>query len=272
MPDIPWQVNGPARRGWTSASRARLDPSWLHPLRSRAGARARVVVFAHAGSGPLAYRRVLDGLPTEVDVLGATLPGHDGRADLRPSADMDAVLHGLVHVLDHLGGMPTILFGHSLGSALAALTAQGMSVPPRGLVLSAGFPGTQSHPLARELYTEAGLATLLRRHSLPVDALTRAAGLTWRQRALAGDLELASAAVRALDACHLQVPISAVAGANDLTVPPEAVAGWGEKTDGYSRYTVVRGAHLFPFLPNGARVIRGEVTRLLRRTPMSTAS
>ena len=124
--------------------RGTIASDWLAVLRRAEGdARGRLVLFAHAGSGPNELLPALDWAPPDIEIAGIVLPGRERR--FRCSfedvlSDTRLVLEEITTALRALPLLPTVLFGHSLGGQLAAAVAE--LFPCAGLVLSACPPAT----------------------------------------------------------------------------------------------------------------------------------
>lgn len=109
----------------------------------RTHARARLICFPHAGGAAGGYRGWALDAPWDVEVSAVQYPGRGDRFGEHPAADMtslvDDVVAGLLreHTADALA--TTVLFGHSMGAAVAYETARRLAVtgrPPAALVVS----------------------------------------------------------------------------------------------------------------------------------------
>jgi pimeloyl-ACP methyl ester carboxylesterase len=97
------------------------------------------VVFMHAnGFNAMTYRQILAPLAAELHVLAIDAQGH-GRSPPRvPEGSLRSwavYAEDLAGVLDHLGGPPRVLAGHSMGGAVSILTAAMRPQQVRALAL-----------------------------------------------------------------------------------------------------------------------------------------
>lgn len=264
----------------------RPDRRWTVTLRpaARPGG-PRLVVFPHAGSGLTPYRAVASGLADDVEVVGVALPGREGRAEESPYTRLPDLVAGVGAELSHPARAaaprpapvtgpgtaghsgapttaPTVLYGHSMGGLLALATAYAGFRRCDGLVVSCTPPGARVAPLADPPHAPEAWVHLLGRAGLPGDA-PRDGALSARQRVLAHDLGLALRTLHAVAAARLTVPLTALAGADDRLVPPEALPRWAAFTTGPFRGRLVAGGHFFPFLPAGRAALVAELTAVL---------
>lgn len=80
---------------------------------------ARLVCLPHAGGSASCYRDWGKVLPDHFDLLAVQYPGREERYP-EPFADsLEALADDITEALAPLAGVPMVLFGHSLGAALA---------------------------------------------------------------------------------------------------------------------------------------------------------
>ncbi len=106
---------------------------------SRADARWRLVCLAFAGGAAAYFRPWEDIVPRGTELWPVELPGHGARFGEPLIDDMDALAHDLAAALAAHADLPLVLFGHSMGSAIAFATArvlEARGVRPAALVCS----------------------------------------------------------------------------------------------------------------------------------------
>ncbi|MEU6084033.1 alpha/beta fold hydrolase [Streptomyces sp. NPDC047108] len=244
--------------GWTDLMR---------PAAQEAPA-ARVLVFPHAGAGPLRYRAPLSRLPDDVELIGATLPGRERRAVEPLTTCAVEAVEGVAGELRRLPPAPTVLYGHSLGGLLAVAVADLAGEGPArvncdAVMVSCALPGAR---------TPLQLEDVLALHGLPAGALRESEGpdscgdvtrLGRDARVLAHDLSLSLRALTAVRDARLTVPLTALAGRDDQLVPAGTLPQWAAFTRAEYRQHLVAGGHFFPFAPSGTDVLLAELDAAL---------
>ncbi len=202
---------------------------WLHRFHPVAAPRRTLVCFPHAGAGAALYRDWVPHLGPGDELLSVRLPGRESRFTEACATDAAAVaqpLSGLLARLDR----PLVLFGHSLGAALAYATARAL--------IAAGRPPDRLAVSARR----APHIPLRRPHTASLDdtsfrARIRSMGGT-PPEVLACDelMDLVIPMLRAdfilsdsfadPDPAPLPIPLLAFAGIGDAEVAVEDVAAW----------------------------------------------
>jgi surfactin synthase thioesterase subunit len=237
-----------------AGSRFMEHGAWFHHWRVGAHSRLRLVCLPYAGGGGMIYRRWSDSpaLPENVAICSVQLPARENRYREPGYRDMDALLDDLVGAMAHLGDLPFVLFGHSMGAFIgfelaAAFRRQGMKGPAHLIVSGANAPSfPQCAPVARD-------------RDLDDDEIIR------RVRYLGGTrdsvfvnpelLKLMMPMLRAdfsmLDRYRpredavLECPITAFGGRDDHIVSLDGLAAWSNHTAGMFSMEVLPGDHFF---------------------------
>ncbi|WP_405783663.1 thioesterase II family protein [Streptomyces sp. NBC_00859] len=235
----------------------------------------RLHCFAHAGAGVSAFYGWSPRLGAGVETVAHLLPGRERRrreARLTRPADLLTDLLGRFTAQDR--GVPYVLYGHSLGALVAytltrALHEAGLAGPSL-LVVGACPPPDAASDLSDACRArDEDLLHLLDE----VGALPRGAGPDglWHRAVLPvlrDDLVLAhglrAAAREPSPAGLLDVPVLAVAGADDPLAPPRAMAQWKHWTSGRFTARTVPGDHFFVRGSELPRLV-GRAARVVRR-------
>ncbi|MFF3487414.1 thioesterase II family protein [Streptomyces sp. NPDC002701] len=229
--------------------------------------------FAHAGAGTSAFHGWSAGLGEGVPPVPHLLPGRERRRREPRVTGREALLSDL---LDHFRtpAGPYVLYGHSLGALVAytlaralheaglpapALLAVGACPPPDAASALSDACGTSAERL-RDMLDAVGAG--------PGDTVP---GDLWRRMVLPvlrDDLTLANAlrhaARRPVTGGPFQVPVLAVAGADDPLAPPAVVAGWHRWTAGPVITRTLPGDHFFVREHSLPRLL-GRACRVVRR-------
>ncbi|MQT78291.1 thioesterase II family protein, partial [Pseudomonas helleri] len=96
---------------------------WLRVLRESQQARARLVCLAHAGGSASFFRPWLAHLPGDIDLLAVQSPGREERFNETHIRCLDSLAGHIGAALQTLPARPLLLFGHSMGAALAYAVA-----------------------------------------------------------------------------------------------------------------------------------------------------
>ncbi|MFD8411434.1 thioesterase II family protein [Streptomyces sp. NPDC059650] len=123
--------------------------SWLVTHRRNPSAERRVVCFPHAGGSASFFRTWAEHLGPDVELQAVQYPGRENRLAEPLMASMGELAAGAAEALSADRRRETILFGHSMGAAVAyetlrLLEAAGTSHVTRLCVSGremAGFPG-----------------------------------------------------------------------------------------------------------------------------------
>ncbi|MFL6137074.1 MAG: thioesterase II family protein [Frankiaceae bacterium] len=225
-----------------------LGRPWLRP--ERADAAVRLICLPHAGGGASTFNGWLGLFPPGIAAVRVQLPGREDVARERPLRRVHEAVAALLPQVSREMDVPVALYGHSMGSLIAAelareLTAAG--TPPVHLFVSGRRPP----------HLPASRATI---HHLPdpelADVLDMMAGkppapgralsafLRYAVRISRVDLEL-SEEYPPRRQRKLACPVTAFYGTDDPVVDPAEMATWAEETDGPFAIHGFSGHHFF---------------------------
>ena len=224
------------------------------------GAGGTAIVMLHGvGGGKDAWAGQLESFAAAGHrAVAWDAPGYGESVTIDPY-DMAGLAHALEHLLDAIGAERVVLLGHSMGGMIVQAAAAAFPQRIAGLILSATSPafgkpdGAWQHAFLRQRLgpldagkTMADLAPALVAAlvapdaepggvRLATDVMARVPSDTYR-RALAAlvgfDLRAALPAIA--------MPVLALAGEHDTTVPPAVMARMAEKIPG-ADYLVLPG-------------------------------
>ncbi|MFJ2863930.1 thioesterase II family protein [Kitasatospora sp. NPDC087314] len=217
---------------------------WL-PAAARPGASRRLVILPHAGSGTAVWFRWAAGLPADVEVRVARLPGRENRLAEPPLTSAAEAVDALARALRSLPALPLVVLGHSLGAVLAHGLCAAVPGAARALVLSGEVaPGaSRDHDDLlglgdRELARTADQLW----GGVPPEVLDHPEALALFLPALRGDLALA-ASVPAPAGPPLDVPFDVFVGADD-PLDEDGWRGWAAHTRGATTFHRHPGGHM----------------------------
>jgi pyochelin biosynthesis protein PchC len=244
-------------------------PDWLFPLRKvDASPRARLLVFPYAAAGPTALRPVLTGLPDQVELLGVALPGRERRFGEPPATALNEIVDAVATELAATEPLPTCVFGHCMGAALALVLALAQAQLCRGAVVSGCNP-----PGVRRSATPAMTDT-------EIIEFLDAAGNTapqlledafWRNKLIElfrSDAELGGQAAQVVEAGLLSQDLLVLGGAHDPYVDAGGLDAWAARTSGQCDVLVLPGDHFFVIDPRNIPVVASALGDLVAGAPV----
>ncbi|MFJ6721803.1 MULTISPECIES: thioesterase II family protein [unclassified Streptomyces] len=232
--------------------------------------KVRLHCFAHAGAGSSAFRRWNRYTGGEAETISWPLPGRDRRAGEPRVTTREALLADLRPLFEQVADapeVPYVLYGHSLGGAVAYTVAHALQEAglPRPALLAIGACPPPDTPAVLASCAELPDAELLR----VLDGFGAAPpgaepGDLWHRcvlPVLRDDLRLALA-LRGAAAGRVAVPLLAVSGAEDRLASAATLAGWSRWTSDRTVQRTLPGGHFFVrdrelprLLGRGARVV-----------------
>jgi surfactin synthase thioesterase subunit/glycosyltransferase involved in cell wall biosynthesis len=215
-------------------------------------ARAGLCLFAfpHAGAGASAFRGWGEGLPPDVAVCPARLPGRESRLAETPFRQMEALVAALGEAIQPYLDRRFAFFGHSMGAAIAFelarwLRRQGRPLPAALLVSSARAPQFRlGHVPPPEPSEQEFLQELDRLEGLPAEVRTNRDLLRVVLPALRADTALYRNYTYAEEP-PLDCPIRAYGGSEDPHIRREHLEAWASQTTGDFALRMLPGGHFF---------------------------
>jgi len=223
------------------------DNAFPHQLR-RPRPALRLFCLPYAGANAGYFRPWAPCLRDNTELWPVELPGRGARfaAPLQP--DMDKLVHELADTIAPHCDIPFVLFGHSMGSAIAfALT---LELEKRGrfpaLVVCSGRPAP--HRIRRRnLHTlpDSGLiAEMKRLGGTPTEALESAELMKLVLPIIRNDYTLIESYHPAPES-RINSPVLVLSGRDDLDATPATLAAWQDLTTQPIRLSLFDGDHFY---------------------------
>jgi medium-chain acyl-[acyl-carrier-protein] hydrolase len=223
---------------------------WFKAAPPRPGSRARLFCFPYAGGSAAIFRDWARGLPPEIEVCPATLPGRGHRMFEPPSRRISEVVEQLAQAITPYLDKPFAFYGHSMGALLAFDLARRLrderGVEPALLIVS-GSRAPQlpdRSPPPHDAPEEEFIDYLRRLNGTPEEVFQNAELLNLLMPLLRADLE----AVSTYDYAGgepLGCPVTAYGGLSDPSVSREDIAAWRGETRSDFLLRMFEGDHFF---------------------------
>ncbi len=237
---------------------------WLRPINRVVAPELTVVCFPHAGGAATFFRPWGPAAPPGMRLVAVQYPGREDRLREPPVTDLDELADLVTAALHRAGLGGALLFGHSLGAAVAYEVAVRLEPDVRGLVVS-GRPGPAAdrHTSMHASSDETLCAELLRLNGTPPEVLAVGElrrlilGIirsdyqlseTWRRTRQPGPVPTLSCPVLA---CH---------GSEDTEVSAAEAQAWSAVTGAGFTRLALPGDHFY--LTRHQRRILAEIERI----------
>lgn len=230
---------------------------WIYRPAPRANARLRLFCFPYAGGSPTLFRSWVDAIPADVDIMAVRLPGRDNRIKEPAYREWPALLAAIEDSLRELLTGHFVLFGHSMGAAVAyelarQLSAKGGPLPAHLLLAGCRAPHVPRYiPAIHHLPDEKFYAGLRDISGTPPEILADKRFMMLLEPTLRADIKLAETWSGTADQ-PLGIPITAFAGVDDAIAPPDRMPEWAHYTEKQFAAHTLPGEHFFIRTSEGA--------------------
>lgn len=235
-------------------TRLRTEPSrrespWLVRFSRGETATVRLFCFSYAGSGASIFRGWADGLPADVDVWAAQLPGRETRVGEQPVRRMAPVIDALEEAIRPQLDLPYVFFGHSMGALVAfelARRLRSAGAPEPAHLSLAAFRAPQLANPNIKIYhlPDEVLKTVLLKEGTPQQVLENDELMRALLPTLRADFELCDTYEYAEEP-PLRMPVSVFGGHQDVRVGRSDLEPWRDQAAGPFRLAMIPGSHFF---------------------------
>ncbi|MGW1810690.1 thioesterase II family protein [Streptomyces sp. NPDC002078] len=217
----------------------------IHRLTEPEQPLVRLVCFPHAGGTASSFQPWKDAVPLDVELWAVQYPGrHDRLAEACPTS-VSELVDDVLPSFDQAPRLPTVLFGHSLGAAIAYECARRLPDSPALVVLSARRgPGRANEEALSDLNDADFLDRLARLGGLSPQILGNRQLLEIVLPALRADCLLSDAYSPDPDR-PISAPILACVGDRDPSVTVDDILAWRSATVGAFTHQVYPGDHFY---------------------------
>jgi medium-chain acyl-[acyl-carrier-protein] hydrolase len=219
-------------------------------LRTSAKHKLRLFCFPYAGGGAYIFRAWPDGLPENVEVCTAQLPGRGARIKEKPFTDLMEMIEVIGDAVTPLLDRPFAFFGHSMGAMISYELARHLrrkhGLSPCHLFVSGRrapqIPMTEPPSYAMpepEFYEKLRLL-----NGTPAEVLEHPELMELVLPLLRADFSVVETYAYTADA-PLGCPITAFGGLQDHKVGREMLEAWREQTTSTFTLRMLPGDHFF---------------------------
>lgn len=219
---------------------------WLVGPRQFIPTAPRLVVLPHAGGGPAFYRSLTQVLEPELACWVVHYPGRERRiADPLP-ASLEELADTVAAEISQRIEAPLVLFGHSLGAAVAHEVALRIPENILGLIISGRGARTvvKREQAVHLLSDEALIEEVCDMNATPSEVLAHPELRSLLLPAIRSDYRIVETHTND-DLTILDIPIITYVGADDPVTAPDEMDSWAGRTRHLMRQRVFPGDHFY---------------------------
>ncbi|MER5634525.1 thioesterase II family protein [Streptomyces nitrosporeus] len=241
--------------------------TWFRSYPRGSAPRVRLVCFPHAGGNAQLFHGWSSRLPADIEVLAVRYPGRQERMGEPCVESMDELADRVSEALTSYSGVPTALFGHSMGASVAyevaaRQEAAGGEGPVAVLVSARNAPHHASPTALHRAADDVLVAGVSRLGTLGGDPYAVPELRELLLPVLRSDYKLIET-YRPHHPAVLRAPVVAYAGDRDPGVSHARLTAWGELTTGGFTLRSFPGDHFY-LAPREAELTADIAERLAR--------
>lgn len=222
---------------------------WIVRYQPNDQARLRLFCFPYAGGGASIFRTWPGGLPSDVEVCGVQLPGHETRLGSTAHTRITPLIQGLAQAIAPYLDRPFAFYGHSMGALLSFELARHLRRTsgklPFCLYLGAyrapqlPNPNIKIYHLPEEVFK-----VVLRADGIPEMILQNEELMQVMLPTLRADFELCDT-YEYKEEPPLACPLALFGGLEDVRVSASDLAAWPTHSSAKCSLAMLPGSHFF---------------------------
>lgn len=224
------------------------ENAWVRELRRVPSPAGHVLLFPHAGGAATYFRPFASHFTEDLDVSAIQYPGRQERRREPFVTTIEGLADQVIHELRPLLGTPLLLFGHSMGAAVAyevARRLEGRGHQPRGLIVS----GRRAPSMTRDEAVHRGtdeevLAEIARLDGTSRRLLNEPDVVRMVMPAIRNDYR-AIEQYRPVPASAIEAPVLCLTGDDDPQVTRAEAESWEKHTTSGFRNRSFTGGHFY---------------------------